>query len=136
MSDLGEHYFTYSLYPHKNNWKKAKTLTRGLELNNPMHAVQIAANGADKAGSFMSLNAENVTLEAVKKCEDEDAFIVRMVEKTGASADVVCTLFADVDKAFACDLLERGDVPVEAAGNTLAFRINPFEIKCFKVFLK
>ena len=44
--------------------KQAKTLTRGLELNNPMHAVPVGANGG-AAGSFMTLNAENVTLEAV-----------------------------------------------------------------------
>ncbi|MBQ7546926.1 MAG: alpha-mannosidase [Clostridia bacterium] len=136
MSDYGDHYFTYSLYPHKGGWKQAKTLTRGLELNNPMHAVELAAGGADKAGSFMAVSAENVTLEAVKKCEDEDAYIVRMVEKTGASADVVCTFFAEIGKAFACNLLEREDVPVEADGNTLRFRINPFEIKCFKVFVQ
>ena len=136
MSDYGEHYFTYSLYPHKGNWKQAKTLTRGLELNNPMHAVDVAANGSDKSGSFMALNVENVTLEAVKKCEDEDAYIVRMVEKTGAAADVVCTVFAGIDKAFECNLLEREDVPFESAGNTLRFTIKPFEIKCFKVFVQ
>ena len=84
----------------------------------------------------MAVSAENVTLEAVKKCEDEDAYIVRMVEKTGASADVVCTFFTGIEKAFACNLLEREDVPVEADGDTLRFRINPFEIKCFKVFVK
>ena len=136
MSDLGEHYFTYSLYPHKGNWKQAKTLTRGLELNNPMHAVDVAATGGDKSGSFMALNVPNVTLEAVKKCEDEDAYIVRMVEKTGASADVECTFFAEIGRAFECDLLERGDVPVPADGRTLRFTIRPFEIKCFKVFVR
>ena len=59
-----------------------------------------------------------------------------MVEKTGASADVVCTFFAEIGKAFECNLLEREDTPVEADGSTLQFRINPFEIKCFKVFVK
>ena len=136
MSDYGDHYFTYSLYPHKSNWKQAKTLTRGLELNNPMHAVELEANGTDKAGSFMALNVENVTLEAVKKCEDEDAYIVRMVEKTGASADVTCTFFAPIAKAFECDLIERNDEPVEADGSALSFRIKPFEIKCFKVYVR
>ena len=85
---------------------------------------------------MQTLNVENVTLEAVKKCEDEDAYIVRMVEKTGASADVVCTLFKEIDRAFECNLLEREDSPVPAAGNTLAFTVKPFEIKCFKVFVK
>lgn len=134
MSDYGDHYFTYSLYPHSCDWRKAKTLTRGLELNNPMHPV-IISTGAKGAAtrSFISVSAENVTLEAVKKCEDEDAVIVRVVEKTGASADVTLSLFADIKEAFECNLLEREDVPAAFDKNMISFNIRPFELRTFKI---
>ena len=134
MSDYGDHYFTYSLYPHANDWRKAKTLTRGLELNNPMHPVALSegAKGAT-SGSFISLSAENVTLEAVKRCENEDAYIVRMVEKTGASADVTLTFFKNIKGASECNLLEREDVPADYNGNKVNFIIRPFEIRTFKL---
>ncbi|NLB36080.1 MAG: alpha-mannosidase [Clostridiales bacterium] len=133
-SALGDHYFTYSIYPHKNKWQDAKTLTRGLELNNPLKTVELTASTeGTKTNSFISLNAANVTLEAVKKCEDEDAYIVRMVEKTGRAADVTLDFFSEIKSAAECDLLERNDVPIEHAGNKLLFRINPFEIKNFKL---
>ena len=138
QSDRGDHYFTYSLYPHAGNWKDADTITRGLEINNPMTAVEIKADAkGDTSKSFIAVSADNVTLEAVKKCEDEDAYIVRFVEKTGRRTDVTAELFGEIDTVAECDLLERNDVPVETfAGSALSFTANPFEIKCFKVKMK
>ncbi|MBQ3151628.1 MAG: alpha-mannosidase [Clostridia bacterium] len=137
MSDYGDHYFTYSLYPHADNWKKAKTLIRGLELNNPMCIVDVDASAdANISDSFISVSAPNVTLEAVKKCEDEDAYIVRMVEKTGASANVTLTFFKEIAEAFESDLLERNDSAIDFDGKTVNFTIRPFEIKCFKLRVK
>ncbi len=138
QSDRGDHYFMYSLYPHAGNWKDADTITRGLEINNPMTAVEIKADakGADSA-SFVEVSVDNVTLEAVKKCEDEDAYIVRFVEKTGRRTPVTVNLFAEIAEAAECDLLERNDVAIDTfSGNTLTFTANPFEIKCFKIKTK
>jgi len=74
-----------------------------------------------------------VTLEAVKRCESEDAYIVRVVEKTGASADVTLRFFKEIAGASECNLLEREDVPCGFEGDTLAFVIKPYEIRTFKV---
>ncbi|MEE1505193.1 MAG: glycosyl hydrolase-related protein, partial [Acutalibacteraceae bacterium] len=137
-SDRGDHYFTYSIYPHAGNWKNAETLVRGLEMNNPAVAVEINgdAKGED-AKSFIKVDGKNVTLEAVKKCEDEDAYIIRFVEKAGSRTKVSAELFAEIASVAECDLLERNDVAVDIAnGKTLNFEINPFEIKCYKVKMK
>ncbi len=131
-SDRGEHYFTYSLYPHANDWKHAKTLTMGLEINNPLVCATPTGDG-EMIGSFINLDCDNITLEAVKKCEEEDAYIVRMVEKTGRTTKATVSLFADITYAAECDLIERNDVPVEFSGNTISFTAKPFEIKNFKV---
>ncbi|MCR5522254.1 MAG: hypothetical protein K6F64_01265 [Clostridia bacterium] len=134
-SDRGEHYFTYSLYPHKGNWKDASTLTRGLELNNMPVAVDIAeSNQGENEKSFMKLSAPNVTLEAVKKCEDSDDYIVRFVEKTGKRTQVDFDFFSEIKKVAECDLVERNDVDYNGfSGNKLSFTIAPFEIKCWKL---
>ncbi len=134
QSDRGDHYFTYSLYPHAGNWKDAETLVRGLELNNRFDVKELPEGNGTFEKSFMSVSGKNVTLEAVKKCEDGDAFIVRFVEKSGRRTKVDFTFFADIKEAFECDLLERNDVPVKSfGGNSLNFEIKPFEIKCFKL---
>ncbi len=137
MSDRGDHYFTYAIYPHAGNWKTADTLKMGLEMNNPAVVAEISTGAqGDTAKSFIEVDASNVTLEAVKKCEDEDAYIVRFVEKAGGRGKVSAKFFADIKSVTECDLLERNDVAVNiATGDTLTFTINPFEIKCYKIKL-
>ncbi|MCR4615684.1 MAG: hypothetical protein K5756_06000 [Clostridiales bacterium] len=134
VSDIGEQFFTYSLYPHLGDWKDADTITRGLELNNPMVPVEIkGGSGSDKEGSFMSLNCDAVTLEAVKKCEDSDEYIIRMVEKTGRSADIALTMFTDIKSAAECNIIEREDEAIPFEGNKINLHIKPFEIKTLKI---
>ena len=136
-SDRGDHYFTYSIYPHADTWKKAETLTRGLEINHPLVPVLLEKNGEKAiADSFITLSADNMTLEAVKKCEEEDAYIVRMVEKKGKSVDASVKFFAPLTYAAECDLIERNDEPVEFEGDTIKFHATPFEIKNYKVKIK
>ena len=137
-SDRGDHYFTYSLYPHAGCWKDAATVTRGLELNNALVPVELSGSDSGAtAQSFMKVSAPNVPLECVKKCEDSDDYIVRFVEKAGRRTKVDFTFFADIAKASECDLIERNDVDFDGfEGNKLCFEINPFEIKCFKIKVK
>ena len=133
-SDLGDHYFTYSLYPHTGDWREADTVTRGLEMNNPFNTVDVDG-GDNSVGSFISVDGKNVTLEAVKKCEDEDAYIVRLVEKAGSTTDVTLSFFKDVKEITECDLIERNDTAFDGAfeGKTIKFNIRPFELKIFKI---
>ena len=77
-----------------------------------------------------------MTLEAVKKCEDEDAYIIRMVEKKGRSVDASVKFFAPLTYAAECDLIERNDVSVDFDGDTINFHATPFEIKNYKVKIK
>ncbi|MBO5859521.1 MAG: hypothetical protein J6R20_07070, partial [Clostridia bacterium] len=94
------------------------------------------AKGAD-CGSFIAVDGKNVTLEAVKKCEDEDAYIVRFVEKAGRRTAVNVDFFAEIASVAECNLLEREDVAVDIAnGKAMSFEIKPFEIKCYKVKTK
>ena len=88
-------------------------------------------------GMGINVDGKNVTLEAVKKCEDEDAYIVRFVEKAGRRTKVAADFFAEIASVAECNLLEREDVAVDiASGKTLNFEINPFEIKCYKIKVK
>ena len=142
QSDRGDHYFTYSLYPHNNNWKDAGTITRGLELNNPFVSVDVSADSTGEVKqSFISVSADNVLLEALKKCEDEDAYILRFVEKTGRTTKTEVSILAGIKEITECNLLEREDVPYEkwaTSGGTseIDLEIAPFEIKTIKIFLK
>ena len=86
QSDEGLHKFTYALYPHKNNWKKAKTVHYGYELNIPLQVIFIPPNQTKLSclptqAEFLNLGAENLILMALKPSEkDLDKFIIRCYE--------------------------------------------------------
>ncbi len=135
-ADRGINTFTYTYYPHENTWVQAETLQRGLEINNPLTVVEIEGQGNDAvAKSFCAVSAKNVTLEAMKKAEDEEAYILHYCERCGDKAEVVATLPFAAKKVYSCNLLEETEEELDMQGTELKFTINPFELKCFKIVL-
>ncbi|MBC7765254.1 MAG: alpha-mannosidase [Hyphomonadaceae bacterium] len=138
-SDIELHYFTYSIYPHEGNWKQGETIQRGLELNQPLqiHFIDGLHQGKAVQGSYIQIdNCPNVTLEAVKKAEDSDAIILRVVEQHCRTSRVRISFLWQLLNGCECDLLENSIGPVEVEDNCLSFTINPYEIKTFKIVIK
>lgn len=134
-SDLGEHYFTYSLYPHKDKWTRAETLMRGLQLNQPLEAVPLNAplDMLCCAKSFVSVSADNILLEAFKKSEDGTGYILRLSEKKGRGSKAEVSLFKKVSKVYECSMIERNEVCFAADTDKICLQMTPFEVKTFKL---
>lgn len=130
-TDNEEHVFTYSLYPHVGSWKEGGTQAEATALNQPLTAV--CGGEAGSSFSFVSVNHDNVILETVKRAEDGDGVILRVIEEQNKRTNAVLTLGHTVKSAEDCDLMENktGDVTVE--GNTVSFTIRPYEIKTIRV---
>ncbi len=126
--DQGEHWFTYSLLPHKGDWREAGTVQEAWSLNNPF----TYSDGNSDRTSLFSVNSENVWVDAVKKAEDADEMIVRLHEFTGARGRV--ELFSDynIHSWRECDLMERNVDPDNHEG-PVQFEIKPYEIKTFRL---
>lgn len=137
-ADREVHEFTYSLYPHSGDWKKANTVQMAYSLNCPMYAkVEEAHEGSLPAQfSLVNLDRENVVIEVVKKAEDSEDIIVRLYECFNRRTAVNLTFFRELSGVWECDLMENNIIPVEAAGNSFKFEINPYEIKTFKLRVK
>lgn len=137
-SDQEAHWFTYSLYPHGASWREAQTIQQALDLNDPALPVPATphAGAAPVSGAFLRLNTDRVTLEAVKRAEQSDHLIVRLVERHGAQQEVALTFPYPVEEARECNLLEREESPVAFEGARLHFTIKPYEIRTFKVRLR
>ena len=134
QADEGQHSFTYSLYPHAWNWRNG-TVQEAFELNAPVLAVAApSAKGTLPATyAFATVDAENVIIDTVKRCEDSDALIVRLYEAYGQRGDVTLTFGRKPKKVTECDLMEENDTPVKLTGASVAFYVKPFEIRSFKV---
>lgn len=87
--DRGFHEFTYAVYPHQNNWQKAKTVHHGYELNVPLQTIFMPLNQPQLSllpsqGELLNLEADNLILMALKPAEkDFDKIIIRGYECYG-----------------------------------------------------
>jgi len=134
-SDQEEHFFTYSLYPHAGGWREAHTIQEAADLNDAPDAMITDAHEGSLPGthSFLQLNTDRITLEAVKKAEFSDDLIVRVVDRHGATSKLELELKEVIEDATLCNLLEREDEPVDFSSRSVNSTVNPYEIQTFKI---
>lgn len=124
--DQGEHEFTYALLPHTGDFVAGKTVQQSWALNQPLKVTQ----GAAKQGvtSFMTIDNEEVELDAVKWSEDGKYVVVRLHEYASSKQQVNINFNFEIKGWMEADLMER---PIEALRNeqTVTLQVKPFEIK-------
>jgi alpha-mannosidase len=136
-ADQGPQHFTYELYPHTGTWKQAETVHRAYELNNPLTAQQVFPHTGTlpPTHSFVSVENKNVTLTAIKKAEDSDALVFRMVEWAGTPTDVKLHVPPGATYAVESNLMEKPEGPhLPFATDTVTVPIQPYEILTLQVF--
>ena len=138
-ADKEVHHFIYSLYPHIGDWREGGTVAQAYDLNNPLIGKVVERQGGNlpQTLSMISVDRENVVIEAIKKAEDEDATIIRVYEAYNRRTNATIRLYREIKQVTECDLMEK-DLPEESrqlkcSGQEFAFTIRPLEIKTFKV---
>lgn len=133
-ADEGNHEFTYAIYHHARSWRNG-TVREGFELNVPLlvYSASPHTGPLPAAYAFAAVDAENVILHTVKRCEDSEDVIVRVYEAYGQRSRAMLTFDNAPVAAWECDLMEENDTAVEVRGNSVFFYITPFEIRTFKI---
>ena len=124
-ADYGTHEFTYSLYPHKEEWYNARLEEEAFDLNSPV----VVLDGASALGneSLIGFDAENVVLDAFKKAENEEAYVLRFHEFTGRRGRLTLTTGLKFDSWCEADLMEN---PLgEWKQTAIEVEVKPYEIK-------
>jgi alpha-mannosidase len=129
--DRGRHSFSYELYPHAADWKKAETVRRGYEFNYPLQAFAVTQHPGKLPArySYVEVSSPNVVLTAMKKAEDSSAIIYRFYEWAGGSGTVDLTI-PGATRAFQTNLMEEAmgqGLPV-AGGGKVSVPVHPYEI--------
>ncbi|RZU40115.1 alpha-mannosidase [Edaphobacter modestus] len=94
--DWGHHEFVFGLAGHAGDWRSAQTDWQGYRLNEPMMTFQTVrhAGSLGKSFSLLHLTDSRVRVLALKKAENSDEIILRMVELNGKPAPDVRVSFA------------------------------------------
>ncbi len=93
-ADMGAQTFCYSIVPHAGDWRSPAVLAAARSLNEPLRAVAVDAHAGRGRGtpSALTIAAGTVSLGALKRAEDGDAWIVRLVETAGHPTTAVLRL--------------------------------------------
>lgn len=134
-ADKEHHSFTFSIYPHKGDFREAGTIGKAYALNNPMKAVvkESVSGTLPATYSSVSVDVPNVVIEVVKKAEDEDASIIRLYEAYNRRTKVSMEFGRSVKAIYECTMLEETEREIACGEYNAVFTIKPYEIKTFKV---
>jgi alpha-mannosidase len=131
-ADEGKHETSYSIYPHKGNWKEAQSFRRGYEINHPFEAIAVTSpskGSMPETSSFLQVKPENVVVSCVKKAEDSDDIIVRVYDATGEGAEAKINLGFKAEIAAEVDLMEKESGQLKIENGRISMSLKPFEIK-------
>jgi alpha-mannosidase len=103
--DIGHHEFTYGIAGHAAGWRDAQTDWQAQRLNTPLLAFEASKHAGELGRSFSLLKVSNprIRVLAVKKAEQGDEVIVRLVELDGKPQP-------NVQIAFAAPILSAREV--------------------------
>jgi alpha-mannosidase len=132
----GDHAYRFSIFSHEPGWQKGYRL--GIQANHLLIPVVNPASAHDatlpQEKSFFSVSAGNVLISTIKKCEDDDSVIVRLVDFEGKDADVQFNYFAPMDKAELVNMIEEEGRAVPAQRFGLKLRLGHHAIETLKLW--
>lgn len=133
--DWGRHQITYAIYPHKGDWREARTEQRARRLNQPLTAFQTTAHpGGARSMSLLNVSTPQVDVRALKLAEDSARAVIRVQELWGRHAkDVAITFGAGIDSAEELDGQERPIGPAAVKDGRLVFDLSPYSPRTFAV---
>ena len=84
--DQGIHTFRIQLVPHRDTWQKSNIARKAEEFLSPAVVIYqgIHDGSMPKAGSFLSVDNENIIVSAIKQSEDGEDLIIRCIETSGS----------------------------------------------------
>ena len=128
-ADRGHHRFAYALLPARRRPAGCRRHRRAEAFNLPIDV----RTGTSASGTIVAVDRPNVSVEAVKKADREDAIVVRLCEVWGARGPVRVTIGAPVISATRTDLLERDTDALAVDHGTLELTLHPFELVTLKL---
>ena len=94
--DIGHHEFIYGIAGHDGDWRQAGSDWQGQRLNDPLIAFQTSrhAGALGREFSLLKVSSPRIRLLALKKAEQGDEVILRLVELDGKPQPDVKVSFA------------------------------------------
>jgi alpha-mannosidase len=132
--DWGRHEILYGLAAHEGGWRQGQTDWQGYRLDEPLITFESPAHAGPLGRSFslLRVNNDDVRVMAVKKAENSQEIVVRVVEMRGQAQRNVRLLFAG--PLVAAREVNGQEEPLSTAsiaGGALETSLAPYQIRTF-----
>ena len=138
VQDWGRHEIRYGLAGHVGDWRKGRTDWQALRMEQPLLAFATEPHPGHLGRSFslLRVSSERVRVMALKKAEDGDDVIVRLVELDGAPLDPVrVSMPVQIASAREVDGQERPIGEATLEHGTLVTTLNGYQLRTFALRL-
>ncbi|MBI9016214.1 MAG: alpha-mannosidase [Phycisphaerae bacterium] len=132
------HCFTYSIRPHGGDFTNG-TVRAGYELNNAPLAIAAKSSKGKLPASLsnMAITGDNVIIDTVKKCEDDNSIIVRLYEAHNCAGQRTFSTSLAVKKVTEVNLMEKPlNKTLKIADGKVKLTFSPYQIRTLKLTLK
>ncbi|MDR0425749.1 MAG: glycosyl hydrolase-related protein [Clostridiales bacterium] len=135
-ADKGEHVFTYALLPHEGDYRTAGVVERAYLFNNPLTACPITRQSGVLPDTFslVSVAADGIFPETLKKSEDGSGYVLRVYEGYGQRRTATVNLGFPIGALFESDMTERAISKKAWSKNSFHCEFSPYEIKTFLLY--
>lgn len=134
----GEHHFNFSIFAHAPDWRAGRKPATAV--NHPLRAVASATVRPDAnlppSLSFASVSAENVVITAIKKAEDGDEVILRLVEMEGHDTTARLNFAVPIRSATKVSLIEEAEGEATNEDSEPPLAVGHHGIETFKLKLE
>ncbi len=136
-TDIGIHELEYALFPHEGDWRSTTIDQMARAFNAPLCVTPFLESFSaigEPEQTLIRIEPNNINLCAVKKSEDAEAVIVRIVENAGLESQVCLHWPRTITTAEKVSIIEeRMESDTVISGNTLRATIKPHEIASFRI---
>jgi alpha-mannosidase len=136
--DWGHHEFVFGLAGHAGGWREAQTDWQAYRLNDPLIAFETTRHRGALGRSFSLLHVNNsrIRVLALKKAENSDEIILRMVELDGkGEPDVRVSFAAPVVASREVNAQERPVGPASISEGALTASFTAYQPRTFALRL-
>ncbi len=132
---LGDHHFSFSLFVTEPGWKNG--FHEGKQAQNKLYPVfdpiRAKESTLKESQSFFSATGGLSLITAIKKCEDDNAVILRIAEMDGSSQKVNLGLFTPALSLSKTNLIEQDSWNTGQSGKILHLEMGKNSIETFKL---
>jgi len=131
----GNHTFHFSFTSHQPGWINGASF--GRQGNEQLIAVwadhRLSNASLPESLSFFKTDQPNVLISTIKKAEDSDEAVVRLVDLEGKDKLVKFECFKSINQAETATLIEATVKPLSTSGNNLQINLGHNSIETIKI---